>query len=210
MSTSLGFCSTCGAPRVALEQGFCAHCGAALPAVAPPQPPPVSAGPPPEASTQPGSPTSAGATLVAPPGRAIPPLLVIAGIAIVAIVAVVLVVRSGGSGGISFSPSTVSCASPVTFTTTVLLPASVHAGDAITETLDGRTITTGSVNSSAVHQADGSWSYINTSSVATMQSLCASGGSFGGVNVLTPGAHTEQILDSTGKVLASGSYTVTP
>jgi hypothetical protein len=78
-------------------------------------------------------------------------------------------------------------------------------------TLDGRTIGTVPIGTSAaVQQADGSWIINNTSSAATMQSLCASGGSTGGVNVLTPGTHTEQVLDSTGKVLATGSYTVTP
>jgi hypothetical protein len=157
---------------------------------------------------------SAGTTPAAVSDRSIlgsfPLTLVVAGIAIVAIVAVVLVVRSGGSGGISFDPSTVSCSSPVAFTSTVQLPSSVHAGDTLTATLDGRTMTTGPIGTSAVQQADGSWTITNTSSVATMQSVCALGGSAGGVNVLTPGTHTEQILDSTGKVLATGSYTVTP
>jgi hypothetical protein len=135
---------------------------------------------------------------------------VIGGVVIIAIVAVVLVVRSGGSGGISFDPSTVSCSSPVVFTSTVHLPSSVQAGDTIIQTLDGQTIARGPVTSSAVRQPDGSWIYVNTSSVASMQSLCASGGSSGGVNLLTQGTHTEQILDSTGRMLASGSYTVTP
>ena len=30
------------------------------------------------------------------------------------------------------------------------------------------------------------------------------------MNVLTPGTHTMQVLDASGKVLAQGSYTVTP
>jgi hypothetical protein len=135
--------------------------------------------------------------------------------ALIALIAIgaflaVLVVVSSKSGGISFSPSTVSCSSPVSFTSTVQLPSSVHAGDTITETLDGRTITTGPIGGSAVQQADGSWTMTNTSSVATMQSLCLNGGSAGGVNVLTPGTHTILVVDSTGKVLATGSYTVTP
>jgi hypothetical protein len=154
--------------------------------------------------------TSAGTTPAAASDRSIPLPLVIGGIVIVAIVAVVLVVRSSGSGGISFDPSTVNCSSPVVFTSTVHLPSSVQAGDTIIQTLDGQTIARGSVTSSAMQQPDGSWIYVNTSSVATMQSLCASGGSSGGVNILTQGTHTEQILDSTGRVLASGSYSVTP
>ena len=142
-----------------------------------------------------------------------PALLVIGGVVIVAIVAVLLVVNgmSGGPGGISFDPSTISCSAPVAFTTTGRLPASVHAGDTVTITLDGQAFTSEQVSpdNSYVQQADGSWTLTNTSSLATVQSLCAVGGSAGGFDVLTPGTHTEQVLDSSGKVLAQGSYTVT-
>ena len=46
--------------------------------------------------------------------------------------------------------------------------------------------------------------------LAEMQSACASGVSSSGFNVATPGTHTMQIRDASGKVLAEGSYTVTP
>ena len=133
---------------------------------------------------------------------------------IVAIIAVLAVIgsMSNSAGGITFSPSTISCSSPVAFTTTTRLPSSVHAGDTITMTLDGKTVTSATLSAggSTVQQVDGSWIDVSTSSLTSMQSLCAAGGSAGGFDVLTPGTHTERVLDSTGKVLAQGSYTVTP
>ncbi|MGA2512593.1 MAG: hypothetical protein ABSG37_03105 [Candidatus Limnocylindrales bacterium] len=144
-----------------------------------------------------------------------PLLLLIAGVVVVAIVAFVVVNngKSGGSGSITFSPSTLSCKTPVTFTTMARLPSSVHAGDTITITLDGKSAGTSEVSSiggDTTQQADGSWVSVSTTSPDEMQTLCAAGGSAGGMNVLTPGTHTMQVLDASGKVLAQGSYTVTP
>jgi hypothetical protein len=119
---------------------------------------------------------------------------------------------SSSSNTLTFTPSTVSCSKPVVFTTTVHLPASVKAGDKVTITLDGRPVTTSTVSdvSDIVQQPDGSWLATSPTSVEAMQAMCAAGGVSGGVNILTPGTHTMQVLDAAGKVLASGSYTVTP
>ena len=179
--------------------------------------------PPPYPPAYPGAPAAyPGAAAPATPAVPIatvagikitPKLLAIGGIALAAIVGVFVYMNmNSSSGGITFSPSTVSCSSPVVFTATVRLPASVHSGDTITVMLDGKKVASSpiSADSSTVQQADGSWISTDTTSAASMQSLCASGGSAGGLGILTIGTHTETILDSNGKVLAQGSYTVKP
>jgi len=114
---------------------------------------------------------------------------------------------AGGPGRITFKPPAISCSSPVAFTSIVQLPSSVHVGDTIAMVLDGRTLgyQRFSTGSSTVHQADGSWTVTNTSTASRIQSDCESG-----LSTVAPGTHTEEILDSAGKVLAKGSYTVTP
>jgi hypothetical protein len=121
--------------------------------------------------------------------------------------------QNSGGGSITFSPSTVSCSKPVAFTATMRLPASVKATDTVTITLNGVSVGNEQVSNitDMVHQPDGSWLSTSTTTVDQMQTGCAAGGSAGGVDILKPGNHTMQVLDSTGtKVLASGSYTVTP
>jgi len=143
-------------------------------------------------------------------------LLVVAtaAVVIVAIAAFVVVSNnSGGSGGITFSPSTLSCKTPVVFTASARLPSSLHATDVVTITLDGKVAGTSTVVDSSgdtKQQPDGSWLSVSTTTADQMQTLCAAGGSAGGMNVLTPVTHTMQVLDASGKVLAQGSYTVTP
>jgi antitoxin (DNA-binding transcriptional repressor) of toxin-antitoxin stability system len=140
-------------------------------------------------------------------------MLAIGGIVLAVIVGAYLFMNmNSNSGGITFTPSTLSCSSPVAFTTTAHLPASVKAGDNVTITLDGKQVTSGPVSSVSdlIQQPDGSWTSTSTTSPSTMQSICAAGGSSGGFNILTPGTHTMQVLDASGKVLAKGSYTVTP
>jgi hypothetical protein len=61
-----------------------------------------------------------------------------------------------------------------------------------------------------IQQPDGSWTSTSTTTADTMQAICSAGGGSGGFNLYTPGTHTMQVLDSSGKVIASGSYTVTP
>ena len=76
MATGLGFCPTCGTPRVAEDQKFCPTCGSALavisaPApIAPPPVPPVVAAPPPWAAPTPPQPSADFAA--APPPWAAP------------------------------------------------------------------------------------------------------------------------------------------
>jgi hypothetical protein len=143
-----------------------------------------------------------------------PRMLAIGGIVLaVAVGAYLFMNMNSNSGGVTFTPSTLSCSTPVTFTQSAHLPASVKAGDSVTITLDGKSAGSTTVSSSGsdvTQQPDGSWIVISTTAPSEMQSICAAGGSAGGFNVYTPGTHTMQVLDATGKVLAQGSYTVTP
>jgi hypothetical protein len=131
----------------------------------------------------------------------------------VAVGAYLFMNMGSNSSSITFSPSTVSCKTPVTFTATVHLPSSVHATDSITITLDGKSAGSSQMSSAGndvTQQPDGSWLVVSTTTPSAMQTLCEAGGSAGGFNVLTPGTHTMQVLGAGGKVLAQGSYTVTP
>jgi hypothetical protein len=137
----------------------------------------------------------------------------IGAIAVAAVIAVAFFLSSSSkSGSITFTPSTVSCSTPVAFTSTAHLPSSLHVGDTLTVTLDGKSAGTTQVaiGGEMTQSADGSWLDVSTTTPADMQTLCAAGGSAGGFNVLTPGTHTMKVLDASGKVIAEGSYTVTP
>jgi hypothetical protein len=187
--------------------------------LSPPVPPAYPAGP---AGYYPGAPAPAAPATPGAPAKPLatiggvnvtPKMAAIGGIALAAIVAVVVVFGMGSSSGsITFSPSTVSCKTPVTFTSTANLPSSVKAGDTVTITLDGKSAGTTQVapGGEMTRNADGSWLDVSTTTIADMQALCAAGGTAGGFNVLTPGTHTMKVLDASGKVLAQGSYTVTP
>ena len=187
--------------------------------VAPPAPPmqPYAAPPAAPAPPVPAAPVGAAPGGTAPWTGLLPPGLnpKIVGIAIAVVVVVAAFVllskQGGGGGGITFSPSSLSCSHPTQFTTTVMLPASVKAGDTLTVRFDGATISTEQASSGSMsQQANGTWTAVDTTSATSMQQICALGGGVGGFNVLTPGTHTEQILDQSGKVVAEGSYTVTP
>ena len=230
------FCPYCGKQLQQSRQRFCGNCGGDLNILAEPtQPvpslpslaaaPPMSATiPPPLAPDSPASPLP-----IAPPDWSVSPgaaprrgtsinpaLLVVGGIVVVAIVAILLLVNanSSGAGSISFSPSTFSCSNPGTLTETVRLPASVRRGDVVSIQVDGKVIASTPVGMTAggmTQQGDGSWVAVSTTSAATMQSSCALGGAPAlGIYAYTPGTHTAQIRDSSGGVLAQGSYTVTP
>jgi hypothetical protein len=139
-------------------------------------------------------------------------MLAIGGIVLAVVIGAYLFMNMNSSGGITFTPSTLSCSTPVTFTTSAHLPASVHAGDKVTIMMDGKSAgtTTMSVSDSDVtQQPDGSWLIVSTTAPSEMQSICAAGGSAGGFNILAPGTHTMQVLDAIGNVLVQGSYTVT-
>jgi len=149
--------------------------------------------------------------------RAAAPLVVgVAMMALLALIALPLLSHpagGSGSGSITFSPSTLSCKTPVAVTATARLPSSVHAADVVAVAFDGEsggTHTVADTSSDTKQQPDGSWVLVFTATPDHMQMICAAGGSSDGLNVLTPGTHTMQVLDATGKVLAQGSYSVTP
>lgn len=233
MTTQLGFCSACGTPRLSQSQEFCGSCGAALlkavdskpaghgsvvSASASPQvdqPPQAAAAPPAMSWSEPqqiatASPATARSgsiiDVLGPQKTAGVVVVIVVG----AIIGVTLLLLGSTSNGISFSPSTVSCSNPIDFMTTIHLPSSVSAADTITVMLDGRTLASGSISTTATQGSDGNWTSTSVSSAAQMRSICAAGGYAGSSGVLTPGSHTEQILDTTGKILASGTYTVNP
>ena len=112
---------------------------------------------------------------------------------------------------ITYSPATVSCAAPVDWTTTIRLPASVLAGDTIVEKLDGTTIASEAITASSttIHEADGTWTIVDTSTASAMQTVCSNGGmASSGLAVLTPGTHVIQVFDSNGLLLSAGAYSV--
>jgi hypothetical protein len=116
------------------------------------------------------------------------------------------------TGSITFAPAVLSCSNPVDMVTTIILPASVQSGDSISESFDGHSggSTPVTEGGTTTHLADGTWVDVSTSSASLMQADCARGGlNSGGTEVLTPGAHVITIYDSTGNLLATGSYTVT-
>ena len=111
---------------------------------------------------------------------------------------------SGGSGSFTFSPATINCSNPAAETETAQLPSSVKATDTFTDTVNGTTIATGAVSTGFQQQPDGTWRSITQETVAALQGACAAVTS----NGLITGTNTAQILDSSGKVLAQGSFTV--
>jgi hypothetical protein len=84
---------------------------------------------------------------------------------------------------------------------TIRLPSSLHATDQITAQLDGQVKGTATLGSQFIQQSDGSWLQTTTQSGVT---TCA------GTNGQFTGTHVGRILDASGKVLADGSFTVTP
>jgi hypothetical protein len=147
-----------------------------------------------------------GAAAVGPKSAVNPLFVVIGAVVILAIVGVGAFALANGNkssgspganghpGTLAFSPSTLSCDDMLTVTTT--LPSSIKDTDPITLKIDGTAGGTHTVIEAGLSkQADGSWS--GTSSGALD---CSS---------MTPGLHTEQLVDAAGKVLAEGSFTIT-
>ena len=205
----------------------------ATPAAAQPVAPPPWSVPPsqgtsaPAAYPNPTPPGTPGAPVPAAPSAPAKPLVTIGsvnvtpkmaaigGIALAAILvgAYLFMNMNSKPGSLTFSPSTISCSSPVSFTVTAHLPASLKSTDTISLWFDGKSAGStpiGESGSDVNQQPDGSWLTVSTTAASEMQSACASGVSSSGFNVATPGTHTMQIRDASGKVLAEGSYTVTP
>jgi hypothetical protein len=98
-----------------------------------------------------------------------------------------------------YSPSTITCGQA--YTLVIRLPASVKSSDRVPVKYDGITKGTQTVSSGFVKQPDGSWLYQDSTGAGTWS--CGSSGSS------SVGSHTETIVDSSGKVLAEGKYTLT-
>jgi hypothetical protein len=88
-------------------------------------------------------------------------------------------------------------------TSTIKLPSSLKETDQLVWQVDGVALVTSNVANNFTKQSDGSWLYTDTS---TASSSCQ--GPSG--NALSMGTHVIRILDASGKVLAEGSYTLTP
>jgi hypothetical protein len=127
-------------------------------------------------------------------------------VVVVAIIfAAVLIANSGknnSGGSITFSPQTFGCGTTQTISSTVRLPASVGGTTTVTFYNDGVAETTFQVSTRFTKQTDNSWVYNETENSGTF--TCTSSG---GASV---GKHNVSVQDQTGKVLGSGSYTVTP
>ena len=115
---------------------------------------------------------------------------------------VVYMSMSAKSGSITLTPSSFSCSSSTQVTAVMRLPASMQATDMLTFQTDGVTKSSGTVDSTFSRQSDSSWLF---SEPSTASSVCQGSG-----GTLLIGTHTLRILDAGGKVLAEGSYTLTP
>lgn len=222
MTTGFGFCANCGTPKNAADQRFCAGCGSDLATAAPSGYPPQPVAPPPPAqwaAPVPPSPAQWVPQPVAPApaarASATPQLLVVGGLVLAAVVGAYLFMNMNHSssksspqppapaaGTISFVPSTFSCSSSASVTSTIRLPSSLKGTDELTVQLDGVTQTTGTVGDIFTQQSDGAW-LLTSTNPASSACQAASG------DPLSMGAHTLTILDANGKVLVSGSFTLT-
>jgi hypothetical protein len=103
---------------------------------------------------------------------------------------------AGNGGSIVFNPSTIGCPSQ-SFTTVIRLPASVKGTDELTYQVDGEAVITQTVNDYGIEQqADGSWFLSDTNTQGSAN--CSKGA----------GVHTARLLDSNGRVVAQGSFTL--
>ena len=185
------------------------------PAAAPTAPPwavpPPAPGAPTAQAVAPGTPASAPAPTPRAPGTPIatvagikvtPKLLAIGGIALAILVAIVYVSMGSKSGGITFAPSTFSCSSSAQVATVIRLPSSMLATDKLNWQIDGVTRITSTVADNFKQQTDGTWLFTDTSN-ASSNCQVPSG-------PLSMGTHSFRILDVSGRVLAEGSFTLTP
>ena len=122
----------------------------------------------------------------------------------VIVVALIYLGQSSRSGSIVFSPSTISCSSSESVTEAVTLPSSLSYADQISLKLDGSVEATTTVGAAGfVQQTDGTWTNSSPLSTSDVCSLATSGS-------ISMGTHTLQIVDAGGKVLAQGTYSLTP
>jgi hypothetical protein len=131
-----------------------------------------------------------------------PKLLAIGGIALAVVVAILYVTMGSKSAGISVTPSSFSCSSSIQVMSAIKLPSSLRATDTIVLTVDGVAQRTTTVGAYMNPQTDGSWT---RESVASANDACQ-----GVSGQLDPGTHIVRVVDVNGRVLAEGSYTLTP
>jgi hypothetical protein len=164
------------------------------PQAAPSYPPAYPGAPEPAAPVAPAAPAAG--------FKVTPKLLLFGGVVLAAIVgAFVYLNMSSAAGGVTFSPSTISCAANVSVTMTIRLPASLHATDQVTVQVDGKIVSTISVGSQFIQQADSSWLYTGS---GAMLGTCQ------GATGQVVGTHTVRVIDASSKVVAEGSVTVIP
>jgi hypothetical protein len=131
-----------------------------------------------------------------------PKLLAIGAIALVLVIAVIYVSTGSKSAGISVTPSSFSCSSSIQVMSAIKLPSSLQATDTIVLTVDGVTQRTTTVGAYMNLQTDGSWT---RESAASANDACQ-----GVSGQLGPGTHVVRVVDVNGRVLAEGSFTLTP
>ena len=149
------------------------------------------------------APTPAGGVTRSPAISLPVPVPVAVGIAAVAVVAVVaaffLLSGSGSKPGITYNPSSLSCAGE-SFTVTMRLPASVGSGDYLAMLVDGQVWPSETMwtpgQGGFARQSDSTW-FLTTTSLTPGAAECG----------LAPGNHTLQIVDANGLVLGQGSLT---
>jgi hypothetical protein len=137
--------------------------------------------------------------------------------------------QGSSRGAITFNPSSTSCTSPATVIMTADFPASMQSGDGWIMSVDGITWLSGTLSSSGsggatafVQRSDGSWRSTNTMSATLIAESCSAAKVYARSSGLgmTPaqlvwvlmwavGHHTMQATDSSGGVVAQGSYTIT-
>jgi hypothetical protein len=127
-------------------------------------------------------------------------ILVIALVGTLGFVAVTTLTGSGSpAGSLNVDPSSFSCPTTTAVSLTVRLPASVSGSDQVTTRLDGKNWGSVLVSSQFQKQSDGTWLHSGSSSLDTCQ---------GPDGRLTAGTHKLQVVDSHGKLLAEGAFTI--
>ncbi len=105
--------------------------------------------------------------------------------------------KAAAVASILVSPATFGCADSGDARLAILLPASVGEDMVVTLEIDGESIGDMALTDKFVQKADGSWSYSDTQSMA---SLCEQVGS---------GRHVLHVLDDSSQTLAQGIFTIT-
>ena len=129
-------------------------------------------------------------------------LLVVVALLVVGCVGVLAVSSSGSpAGSLSVSPSTINCSAGSPVTMTVTLPSSISGDARVITTIDGKGWVSLVVSSQFTKQSDGTWLHSGSTSLDTCQ---------GPDGKLSSGSHKLAITDSSGKVLAEGTFTINP